>query len=154
MEDLETRFRQSYWAVVHSMDTLRMRAWEDHGLTLPQLRILFLLRGHPAATTNALARHLGLTVPTVSGLVDKLVRSGLVQRGEREHDRRVVPLALTEEGATLTGEIRGQSRAYLSALGEALGGELASVVAALEQLAAAMDQVGPSAPYQEIRPGL
>lgn len=138
MEDLTARFRRSYWIVVHSMDALRLRAWEQHGLTLPQLRILFLIRRTPGITTKALARGLGLTVPTVSGLVDKLVRAGLVARGQREDDRRVIPLTLTDEGMAAAGEIQGASQAYLQALSADLGGDLAAMVAVLERLATAI----------------
>ena len=139
--DQETRFRRSYWAVVHSMDTLRLRAWEDRGLTLPQLRILFLLRAHPGATTNALARRLHLTVPTVSGLVEKLAQGGLVERGPRGEDRRVIPLTLTAEGESTAGEIQRASRAYLHELCALLGEDLAPTVEALDRLAAAIEQL-------------
>lgn len=141
VDDLSHRFRRSYWAVVHHLDALRLRAWEEHGLTLAQLRVLFLLRAHPDAATNALATHLGVTMPTVSGLVDKLARAGLVERGQRAEDRRVVPLRLTPAGDALVGEIRHDNRAYLAWLADQLGDDLAPVTAALERLAGAIDRV-------------
>ena len=140
MSDMEPRFRSSYWTLVHYVDTLRLRAWEDRGLTLPQLRILFQIRRQPGATTNALARQLGLTAPTVSGLIDKLVRAGLVARGQRAEDRRVIPLSLTEEGAAAVGEIREGSRALLSVLAADLGPDLERVTETLELLAAAIER--------------
>lgn len=140
MEDIEDRFRRSYWAVVHSVDTLRLRAWEERGLTLPQLRILFLLRANPGITTNVLARRLRLTVPTVSGLVDKLSRAGLVERGQREDDRRVIPLTLTKEGEATAGQIRDINRAYMHDIAMSLGGDIGSITESLEGLAAAIDR--------------
>src|SRR5260370_20023032 len=110
-DDLELRFRRSYWALVHYVDTRRLRTWEDRGLTLPQLRVLFHLRAQPGITTNALAQQLGLTTPTVSGLVDKLARAGLVERGLRAEDRRVIPLMLTDEGVATVGAIREGNQA-------------------------------------------
>lgn len=140
-DDLERRFRVAYWDVVHYVDRQRLRTWEDRGLTLPQLRILFQLRAQPGITTNALARQLGLSTPTVSGLVDKLVRASLVERGQRAEDRRVIPLMLTEEGASTVGEIREGNRALLTALSSQLGPELKHVTESLEQLAATIGQV-------------
>jgi DNA-binding MarR family transcriptional regulator len=119
---------------VHYVDTMRLRTWEERGLTLPQLRILFHLRAQPGTTTNAVARRLGLTMPTVSGLVDKLCRAGLVERGQRADDRRVIPLSLTDEGRAVVGEIREGNRAYLDALAEHLGEDLETTTEALERL--------------------
>ncbi len=140
MDDDVTRFRAAYWGVVYNLDALRLRTWEERGLTLPQLRILFHLRAHPEATTNALAARMGLTVPTVSGLVDKLARAGLIERGQRPDDRRVIPLRLTDDGRAVVGEIRQGNRAYLSGLAADLGDDLAPIIAALERLVAAIAQ--------------
>jgi len=139
-DDLTTRFRTAYWAVVHNLDALRLRTWEERGLTLPQLRILFYLRAYPETATNTLARHMGLTMPTVSGLVEKLVRAGLVERGQRADDRRVIPLCLTDDGRAAVGEIRQGNQAYVAELTDTLGDELAPTVAALERLVAAIER--------------
>ncbi len=136
-DDLEARFRRSYWSVVHRLDALRLRAWEQRGLTLPQLRVLFLLRSVPGMTTGAIADQLGVTTPTISGLVDKLVRAGLVERGHDAHDRRTIPLRLTEEGESVTGEFRQTNRAYIRNLAGILGDDLEAVTDALERLDAA-----------------
>ena len=146
-DDLRTRFRKAYWAAVHDVDAIRLRVWEERGLTLPQLRILFLLRREPGATTNLLAARLGVTVSTVSGLIDKLVRAGLVERHQNPQDRRVVPLGLTREGEAVVGEVRQINRAYLDGVAEALGDDLPAVTEALERLGeAARDTASPSDP--------
>jgi DNA-binding MarR family transcriptional regulator len=137
-DDVTTRFRAAYWALIHNADALRLRVWEEHGVTLPQLRILFTLRSHPAATTSMLAKLLGLTAPTVSAQVDKLVRAGLIARGDRAADRRVIPLALTEAGHGAVGAISQTHQAYLTTVAADLGADLAAVTAAMERLAAAI----------------
>lgn len=137
-DDALARFRTSYWSVVHSLDVLRIRVWEERELTLPQLRVLFLLRTNPGAVTSFIAARLGVTMSTVSGLVDKLVRAGLVERSQNPDDRRVVPLWLTAEGEALVGEVRQVNRAYLASLAESLGDDLEMVTQALERLEAAV----------------
>jgi DNA-binding MarR family transcriptional regulator len=137
MEEILVRFRKAYWATVHSADPLRLRAWEERGVTLPQLRILFSLREQPGATTSVLATHLGLTMPTVSGQVDKLVRAGLVARGSSPEDRRIIPLRLTNEGQAIVGDIKEGNQVYLAELATALGDDLILITRALERLASA-----------------
>lgn len=149
-DELLARFRSSYWVAVHSVDALRLRVWEEHGLTLPQLRVLFLLRRNPGATTNYLSGRLGITVSTVSGLVDKLVRAGLVERRHDPNDRRLVPLGLTLEGEAIAGEVREINRAYLDGVAELLGDELTQVTQSLERLAEAARRA--PIPFESERP--
>jgi len=142
-EESLARFRRAYWKVVHLVDALRLRLWEDKGLTLPQLRVLFILRRHPGATTNFISQQLGVTVSTVSGLVDKLVRAGLVERLQAPDDRRVIPLRLTPEGESVVGDIRQINREYLANIASALGDDLEEVTQALEKLGSAAETLPP-----------
>jgi DNA-binding MarR family transcriptional regulator len=138
VDDALSRFRIAYWRAFREADTLRLRQWERYRVTVPQLRVLFFLRRHPGATTGELARHLGVTVSTVSGLVIKLVDRGLVVRGTVADDRRREPLQLSEDGAALLGEVSGDARGLLAETADRLGGDLEAVTRALEQLGEAM----------------
>lgn len=138
--DMTTRFRAAYWALVHNVDVLRLRVWEEQNITLPQLRLLFCLRAHPDATTNAVARLLGLTAPTVSVLVDKLACAGLVERGQHPNDRRRIPLALTAAGQAVVGAISQENQLYLSELAADLGDDLGPITEQMERLVAAIDR--------------
>ncbi len=151
MGDIEQRFRSAYWSLVHYVETLRLHVWEEQGVTLPQLRVLFKIRAQPGVTTHVLARHLGLTTATVSGLVDKLVRAGLVERGRLVADRRVIPLTLTADGAAAVGTIGEGNRALLTTLADQLGPDLERVTEMLELVAAGIERVqAPSAEAQEL----
>lgn len=80
-------------------DPLRFRAWAELGLTTAQLRVLFLIREGPGVTAGELAHRLSVTPPTISGIVDRLVRLDLVRREDDESDRRLVRNVLTEAGS-------------------------------------------------------
>lgn len=84
------------------------RVGARHELSLTQLRLLGVLRDRRPGMTE-LARHLGLDKSTISGLVDRAVRRGLVERVADPGDGRAVQVALSEEGRrlamTLTDEI-------------------------------------------------
>ena len=136
--DLIYRFRTAYWALIHNADALRLHVWEEQGVTLPQLRILFALRSQSAATTSTLAKLLGLTAPTVSAQVDKLVRTGLIARGNRAEDRRIIPLQLTEAGREVVSAISQTHQMYLNQLADDVGDDLPSIMHAMECLATAI----------------
>lgn len=80
---------------LHSRQLLK-----ETGLTLPQvltLRALGEMDG--GKTTQAeLSRALQLTQPTVTGIIDRLERAGLVKRERSLTDRRKVAVSLTETG--------------------------------------------------------
>jgi DNA-binding MarR family transcriptional regulator len=125
------RFRAAYWQALHDLDALRLRQWERSQLTLPQLRVLFQLRRTPGVTTGQLARGLGITVSTTSGLVSKLADRGLVARGSN----------LTEIGQELAGELSRETRPFLDEVVGELGDGLEEVAGALERLVAATARV-------------
>ena len=93
------------------------KEWLSINLTMPQLKILFLLYSGGAATMGELATPLGVKLSTVTGIVDRLVEQDLVQRGEDPRDRRVVLGSLTEKGQQL---VDGLYRALQMQLGKAL----------------------------------
>jgi len=134
---IELRFRQAYWQAVRDVDVVRLRQWEQWHVTLPQLRVLYQVRRTPGITTGELARAIGVTVSTTSGLVGKLADRGLIERSSAPGDRRQIPLTLTQQGEALVGELRGPAVAFLDEVVQQLGGEIGEVTGALERLAAA-----------------
>src|SRR4051794_4539066 len=142
VDALDSRFRRAFWRAFQEADSIRLRQWERSHVTLPQLRVLYHLKRHPGATTGELARRLGITVSTTSGLVIKLVDHGLVTRGSLADDRRQAPLRLSEAGEALLGELSDEMRTYMGEVAVRLGADLAPVTEALEVLveASAVDR--------------
>jgi DNA-binding MarR family transcriptional regulator len=97
-----------------SIEAFEFRRWGDLGLTISQLRVLKLLREHPASC-GQVAEHLGITASTASALIERIVRRGLVERGIRAGDRRVTDLRLSERGRLLLGEIDPSKRGAIAA---------------------------------------
>ena len=72
------------------MRTIRseFRSQRSTELSVPQFRTLAFLRNNDGASLSSLANHLGLTLPSMSKLVDGLVSRGFVARTEHQGDRR------------------------------------------------------------------
>lgn len=70
------------------------------GLTVPQLVLLQAIADSEDERSNAtsLRQAMGVNPATMSGLVDRLVRRGYLERHRSERDRRVVELTLTPAG--------------------------------------------------------
>jgi DNA-binding MarR family transcriptional regulator len=72
----------------------------EHDLSLTQLRVLAILRDRQGSMTD-LATYLGLDKSTISGLVDRAEKHGLLRRTPNPHDGRGVDVALTQRGSEL-----------------------------------------------------
>lgn len=75
-----------------------------HDLSLTQLRVLGLLRDRRPRMTE-LADFLGLDKSTLSGLIDRAERRGLVVRDKNPEDRRVVDVVITPAGRKLVEQV-------------------------------------------------
>ncbi|GAB1694138.1 MarR family winged helix-turn-helix transcriptional regulator [Krasilnikovia sp. M28-CT-15] len=74
-------------------------------LTLPQLKIMMLLRRLGETSGRELAGLLGVSLATLSGMMDRLVMHDLAARHEDPHDRRVRRISLTPGGTELIESI-------------------------------------------------
>ena len=91
----------------------------EHDLSITQLRLLGILRDREPAMLD-LARHLKLEKSSVTGLIDRAQRRGLVDRAAAPHDGRAIHVRLTAEGRRLTEQIGAQVTEALSRLLDAL----------------------------------
>lgn len=83
------------------------RIGAEHDLSLTQVRVLGILRDTRAGIT-ALAEHLGLEKSTMTGLVSRAEKRGLLRREPHPQDGRAVDIVLTDAGRTLINGLRDQ----------------------------------------------
>lgn len=91
-----------------------MRRHTTLDLSVPQFRALGFVHRHPGASLSDLADHIGLTLPTMSKMVDGLVERKLMKRQMHASDRRRVTLELTARGNTLWQSAREATQAALA----------------------------------------
>ena len=91
----------------------------EHDLSLTQLRVLAILRDRRVKMSE-LTNFLGLDKSTVSGLVDRAEKRGLLQRAPNPHDGRGVDVFLSPGGARLAERGVAQVAHSLSPMTSAL----------------------------------
>jgi DNA-binding MarR family transcriptional regulator len=72
--------------------------WLTSDMTVAQLRVLLILHAEGPSQMSSIASSLGIAVSTATGIVDNLVRKGLVTRGADPEDRRLVICTLSPQG--------------------------------------------------------
>lgn len=84
------------------------------GLSIPQFDVLSTLTEREGLTQQDLAARLYVTKGNVSGLIDRLVEAGLVERRASPGDRRSHALHLTQTGAALASRGIAAQEAYVA----------------------------------------
>jgi len=100
------------------------------GLTPQQHQALLSVRGlagRGPVTIGALAEHLQVRHHSAVGLVDRLVREGLVVREASRADRRKVELRLSARGRAVLAKLAGMHRRELERIGPLLKRLIADV---------------------------
>ena len=97
-ESLREQAFHLFGRAITRSDPGHLEAWVELGLTLTQLRVLFLLRAEDGASAGALAERLKVTPSTLTRIVDRVVRQGLVGRESDHGDRRLVRHHLSAKG--------------------------------------------------------
>jgi DNA-binding MarR family transcriptional regulator len=77
----------------------------DVNLTMSQLKIMIILARLGGASGQELTRRTGVSLATLTGIVDRLVAQHLVTRREDPRDRRVRRLDLTPSGTELVDRL-------------------------------------------------
>ena len=85
-------------------------------VSIPQFRTLVFISRHNGASLSDAADHIGLTLPSMSTMIDGLVTRNLLLRRTDPHDRRRMTLTLTERGRTTLRGARESTLTYLSGL--------------------------------------
>jgi DNA-binding MarR family transcriptional regulator len=131
-----------YGSAMAIADPIRVRMWAEAELTTGQIRVLVLLRSQPGASLSWLAGQTGVSLPTASGLLDRLVRQGYARREEDVTDRRIVRHHLTERGAAIVSEIEREGVALFERILGRLSDEgLTALIQGLTLLTAAAAKV-------------
>jgi len=75
------------------------------GVSVPVWRVLATLSGSPGETVTGLAESCLLQQPTMTKLLDRMVRDGIVKRMPDQRDRRVVRIQMLPRGELMVKDL-------------------------------------------------
>jgi DNA-binding MarR family transcriptional regulator len=135
----ESQFEEALLSLVRTSDRMQIqvaRLFREHGITPSQYNVLRILRGEgkPLPILEIASRTV-CVVPGITGLIDRLEQAGLVNRLRCDKDRRVIYVALTDQGmATLAGLDEPLAELHQKLVGHLSHAEVKELIRLLEKL--------------------
>lgn len=90
------------------------RDWHRLDLTMPQLKVLLSLFVEGPLPCSSLAEAMGVSLPTMNGVLERLKERGLIVRRPDPHDRRRILNSLTARGHKLIEGLWTSGQDWLS----------------------------------------
>lgn len=85
--------------IMRAADLHSQKLMKESGLTAPQLLVMQAIEREGSPPTSTLARQISVSQATMTRIIDRLERAGLVVRTKSETDKRVVNISLTDLGS-------------------------------------------------------
>lgn len=135
--------------IIRAIDLYSRQLLDECGLTGPQLALLEVLHRGGSVPAGELARRLQVGQPTVTGIVERLEKRGLLTRTRDGEDRRTVNVAITEEGVRLVAAAPPVlQKRFCEKLAMLADWEQTQLLATLQRIAAMMEATDvEAAPY-------
>ncbi|MBX4956940.1 MarR family transcriptional regulator [Rhizobium lentis] len=114
---LEKQLCFAVYATAHAFTRAYKPILDRVGLTYPQYLVMLVLWERSALPVKTIGEQLDLDSGTLSPLLKRLEQSGLIKRIRDQRDERQVIVSLTAKGEAMKGEIDS----IMSAIGEAAG---------------------------------
>jgi DNA-binding MarR family transcriptional regulator len=84
--------------IMRAADLHSQKLMKESGLTAPQLLVMQAIEKEGSPSTSSLARSIAVSQATMTRIIDRLERAGLVRRRKSSVDKRVVNISLTDAG--------------------------------------------------------
>jgi DNA-binding MarR family transcriptional regulator len=142
--DDEKQFSRLTVQLFHKLNLLNRDQKVCYGITLSQCCAIETLEQTGLLSMKQLSHHQGVTLSTMTRIVDVLVRDGVLQRVSNPGDRRKVCIRLTESGKELAGKLKKCTEAYTKEILDQVPGEKRSqVIESVDLLIKAIEAVNP-----------
>lgn len=100
-------FMRLLWAIEHGLQRMSKRMENEIGITGPQRLVLRVVGQYPGLSAGELAHIVRLHPSTITGILQRLVRRGLLERQRDPSDTRRARLRLKPKASMQTRSARG-----------------------------------------------
>ncbi|WP_323783458.1 MarR family winged helix-turn-helix transcriptional regulator [Thalassovita sp.] len=126
--------------ILRATDLFGRELAQSSGVTAVQFRVLQIVAEKEQTTAKEISLRMRVSQATVTSLVDKLVRQGLVSREKSSTDRRQTNIAMTEQGwQTISDAPDPLQQRFVRKFAAMEDWEQAMLVASLERVASMLD---------------
>ena len=134
-------FMRSLWGLNHALETTSRRMKAHLGVTGPERMVVRLVGRYPGISAGELARLMRVHPSTLTRLLKRLARRGLLTRRADASDARRALFMLTAAGESVDKVRRGTVEAAVSVALEALPSrDVLAAASVLDALAGAMER--------------
>lgn len=110
-------------------------------LTESQFIAGMIILQHGTCTMSEIANALGVSLSAITGIIDRMVKHGFVERLRDDSDRRLVRVQLTEKGTSILNELHQHKNRHLrSMLGVLNDSDRASLIELIQKIIDALHQ--------------
>jgi DNA-binding MarR family transcriptional regulator len=135
------QFMQRLWDLVHALDVRSKRMASTVGVTGPQRLVIRVVGQLTEPTASEIAATLKMHPSTLTGIVSRLQKQGLISRALDKDDRRRSRFKLTDKGLKVDRERKGTVEAAIRrALGRANVTRISETVEMLEMLVGELER--------------
>jgi len=140
MNELQDQVLIALRRIIRATDLHSRALGKETGLTTPQLMVMRAIEEIDKPTVTAVARAVSLSPATVTTILNRLQKKGLLLRERSKADRREINLRLTAAGRSLWKNAPEPLQySFTKRFGELASWEQHSIVAALGRVATMMD---------------
>lgn len=98
--------------IIRKLNLLNRDQKYCYGLTIPQCYTVESLARKGMLTMNELSKDVGVTISTMTRIIDILTRDGIVDRKRNQKDRRQVCVKLSKKGRDIALKLKHCSEKY------------------------------------------
>ena len=140
----EEKFSRLVTELFRKLNLLNRDQKVCYGITLSQCCAIEILDQKGLLSMNSLSQSQGVTISTMTRVVDVLVRDDVLQRSGSPKDRRKVCIELTGKGKNLAKQLQKCTRAYTKEILDKIPADKQSqVVESIELLINAIESTNP-----------
>lgn len=100
-ESMKEKIKSDFRKLLHEWIFFQMKFIREEGLAIPQLFTLRYLYYNNPRDLSSIAEFMGVSKPTVTGIMNTLERDGFIRRVQDPGDRRRIDLVLTDKSLSL-----------------------------------------------------